>query len=167
VLAQQGVEKLLKACIYLAAPNHQFGSRDAHNLKAIARHVSRLHPTIQFADHELSYLKKLTAYFETKYPDSKLPKPASFSTAELIQIDRLFVRLSFEIPFDPQVKWRSGIFHLIGAPYAQKWPTAQWLLVNNSALAPSVVVDVKSKFEEVCQLPLPEVDIVMPGPPPT
>jgi HEPN domain-containing protein len=164
VLAHEAIEKLLKACIYLADPNFRPGASEEHRLEVLADHVHRLHPAVEFSEDELLYLKKLTTYFETKYPDAKVPRPSSVSTAELVQIDQLFVRLSFEIPLVPELKWRIGIFNLVGADQAQERTLTRWLRTDNAALSPDMVASIVSNFQTVSGLPRAEVEIVMPIP---
>jgi len=128
VLAQQAIEKMLKAYLHIAHPNTSrfVGPKGLVQamLHVTASHDLVAHATLvenSFPDLSLNLvsqygwlLEELSLHFDRKYPDSSSPHNSS-TTEWLNSIDRLMLNLSINIPVDEKTRWRTGVF-------ASSWP---------------------------------------------
>jgi hypothetical protein len=139
ILAQQAVEKLLKAYLKIAYPDRntfvgkrglipgEIGVCDSHDLVAHARLVDsyflELHLNLL---REYYWLFELLSYlFDGKYPDSKTPTSPS-DTRWLSDFDKLAVHLSFHLPIDEPDRWRAGVFHAAWPLVLDNQPDPPW-----------------------------------------
>jgi hypothetical protein len=147
VLAQQAVEKLLKAYLRISHPSasRHVGPKGivpavlpvtpSHDLLAHASLVEANFPQVQISSQYSWLLRELSLNFERKYPDSPVPHTSS-TTEWLRSIDELVVGLSLSIPLAPETRWRTGVFHsawpliLTGQPDP---PWSVWVRDNNEA----------------------------------
>jgi hypothetical protein len=146
-LAQQAVEKLLKAFLQVSHPTAaKFVGKGAaaasglpvtpsHDLLAHATLVEAQFPQVQILSKYSWLLRELNLNFERKYPDSQAPH--SSSTSEWLRsIDELVINLSLNIPLDLETRWRTGVFHsawplvLSGQPDP---PWSIWVRERNEA----------------------------------
>jgi hypothetical protein len=158
VLAQQALEKMFKSHIFLHDPHFRIPKEALHSIEALAKLAAAFNLTLQ-KHVDSSYLRKLSVYFDRKYPDSKSPIPKSSSTAELHDIDRLFISLCTEIALPPELKGRIGIYPWIGDPHARSRPWTQWLLRENAALPPAVLASLEAEYKLSIALPMPDIRI--------
>lgn len=159
VLAQQAVEKLLKAFLRVAYPTvAKFVGKggltpsvlpvhSSHDLLAHATLVEAEFPRIQILSEYSSLLRELSLNFERKYPDSQAPHSSS-TTEWLREIDRLVINLSMNIPLDMETRWRTGVFH------------SAWPLVLPGQADPPWSVWVRER-NEAFQLALPQIQQVI------
>jgi hypothetical protein len=160
VLAEQAIEKILKAYIYLQDPSIRLVSAELHSIELLATRVTAMFPQLTWPV-EQSFLEKLTLYFNTKYPDAKSEHPRSRSTAELISLDILFIYLCVELPFNPDLKGRIGIYPWIGDPGPTNRIWRGWLLPYNDALTEAVQQQIQRDYLAALSLPMPDIEGVM------
>lgn len=147
VLAQQAVEKLLKAYLRISHPtvSRHVGPKGlvasvlpvtpSHDLLAHASLVEASFPQVQISSQYSWLLRELSLNFERKYPDSSAPHSSS-TTEWLRDIDELVVGLSLCIPLPAETRWRTGVFHsawplvLTGQPNP---PWSVWVRNGNEA----------------------------------
>jgi hypothetical protein len=122
VLAQQAVEKLLKAYLRTSHPSvwkfvGKGGLTDpllhvtpSHDLLAHATLVETHFPRVQILSKYSWLLRELSLSFERKYPDNQAPSGSS-TTEWLRSIDELVVDLALKVPADSKTLWRIGVFH--------------------------------------------------------
>jgi hypothetical protein len=123
VLAEQAIEKMLKAYLYLRYPEGtKFVGKNGltaqfldvvpnHDLVALATLVERDFPAIHFelTSTHRPLLEELSYHFHMKYPDNQTPL-RSATTETLFKIDTVMVKLSMNIPIEEKSRWRVGIF---------------------------------------------------------
>ena len=125
---------------------------------ALAEIASRFDPKL--TRHVGSvYPKKLSDYFARKYPDTKLPHPKSTSSAELLDIDSLFISLCTELPLPRELKGRFAIYAWIGDPAARIRPWTLWVLQQNVSLPLTTLAAIEAQWVESVALPMPEIRI--------
>ena len=147
VLAQQAVEKLLKAFLRVSHPTvSKFVGKGrlaapvlpvtpSHDLLAHAILVETQFPQVQILSKYSWLLRELSLNYERKYPDSQAPHSSS-TTEWLRTIDELVINLSLNIPLDLETRWRTGVFHsawplvLSGQPDP---PWSIWVRERNEA----------------------------------
>lgn len=141
ILAQQSIEKLLKAYLRIAVPG---GVRPkgvlpnvhrSHDLIAHAREVDARFPSLGLESNFTPLLTRLSQHFQGKYPDSGVGH-LNASSAEVHELDTIAVLLFTSLPLPVDLKVRTGIYpdlwHLVSDQ--AKPPEAQWLPVGNAAL---------------------------------
>jgi hypothetical protein len=149
ILAQQAIEKMLKAYLRIKYPSESrfVGSKykqpctlpvnASHDLIAHAKLVLIEFPELHLEPlikHEW-LLKALSLLYEQKYPDSSAPHNSS-TTAWLQDIDDLMISLSMQLPIEADTLWRTGVFAcvwplvLIDQPDP---PWYQWVRQSNLA----------------------------------
>jgi hypothetical protein len=139
LLAQQGVEKMLKAYLKIAYPDRKIfigknglkaGEIEvvaSHDLVAHARLVEESFPQLNLkilADYQW-LLEKLSYCFYGKYPDSG-SSFASSTTAWLADIDSLMVRLSLSLPIEESIRWRVGLCFVAWPLVLENQPDPPW-----------------------------------------
>jgi len=147
VLAQQAVEKLLKAYLRISHPTaaRHVGPKGlvasalpvspSHDLLSHASLVEANFPQVQISSQYSWLLRELSLAFDRKYPDSQAPHSSS-TTEWLRDIDELVVGLSLCIPLPAETRWRIGVFHsawplvLTGQPNP---PWSVWVRKSNEA----------------------------------
>lgn len=162
VLAQQAVEKALKAYIRLKEPKWKRSKNDVgligvnptHDLLIYAKKVDSLYPTLKLEASHSDILEKLSRWFEGKYPDGK-SRVGSSSTSELEEVDKLLVPLLKNIPVDPGFRVRTGIYPALwGIAEVEDrggvtFPEHIWLIRNNLTLeahAKSMIDEIRSEL---------------------
>jgi hypothetical protein len=152
MLAQQAVEKLLKAFLRISHPNaHRFVGlhgltqsalpvTPSHDLLAHAKLVESTFENVKLVSQYSWLLKELSLNFERKYPDSKAPQTSS-TTEWLRSIDDLVIELATSIPLDIDIRWRCGVFLSawpLVLPDQPDPPWSFWVRNGNSAFAASL-----------------------------
>lgn len=149
VLAEQAVEKMLKAYLFSVYPEGTkfvgpkaliqsvLNVTPGHDLVALAtiveQNFSELNLSLTTTHREL--LEELSYHFHQKYPDNETPLKSS-TTETLNRIDALMVLLSLKIPVEVKTRWRVGIFSsawpnvLTNQPNP---PSSAWALERNQA----------------------------------
>lgn len=150
VLAQQALEKLLKAYLAIAHPGHdQFigGKRalaervldvsPSHDLVAHLNLAERYFPQLALNQGQRELITNLSYCFHSKYPDTETPLKSK-TTAWLHELDRIFVSWSLAVPLSDDVRWRTGLHvcvwnDVIGDQASP--PYVRWIRDHNQAFA--------------------------------
>lgn len=148
ILAQQAVEKLLKAYLATAYPDRTkfvgkgqltlgtlAGVSPSHDLIAYFECAKDKFPFLAITPDQAELLRNLSYCFEGKYPDAATHL-SSITTAWISDLDDLFFDWAIRLPMDDGARWRTGI-------YAQAWsvvldgeadqPISRWIRLNNEA----------------------------------
>jgi hypothetical protein len=137
VLAQQAVEKLLKAFLRISHPKtSKFVGKSgltppvlpvapSHDLLAHATLVEAHFPQIKLSSKYSWLLRELSLNFERKYPDSNAPHSSS-TTEWLRSIDELVIELSLNVPIDVETRWRTGVFYSAWPLVLSDQPDPPW-----------------------------------------
>lgn len=156
VLAQQAVEKLLKAYLICSRPgtSRWVGKgpglspkvldevNSGHDLLAHARLVDCDYPAMSIEHQHGDLLERLSRRFQAKYPDE--PRQiGSTSGAELDELDELLVGLFLRLPIHANLRWRMGLFSAalpLVHPnyYSDSHGLAQWIATRNRPFAASL-----------------------------
>ncbi|WP_146191290.1 hypothetical protein [Acidovorax sp. HMWF018] len=148
MLAQQALEKLLKAHLTIAHPDHSkfIGPQGlapkvldvaaGHDLVAHLRLAEKQFPHLALDPGQLELITNLSYCFHSKYPDVETPLE-SRTTAWLDEIDRIFVRWSLGLPLLEEARWRTGLHtcvwcEVLGTPVH---PPVHWIRTQNKAFA--------------------------------
>jgi hypothetical protein len=157
ILAQQALEKLLKAFLTIAHPGHtQFvGGRrplataelevsPSHDLVAHLRLAEQRFPSLALAPQQLELITNLSYCFHSKYPDAETPLKSK-TTAWLLELDRIFVTWSLALPLEDDTRWRTGLYVCVWNDVIGNQanpPYIQWVRQNNFAFAEA--------FDQLC-----------------
>lgn len=145
VLAQQAVEKTLKAYIQIIDPDWKASKKSgvlddvtfSHDLLMYAQKVDKHYPSLKLQDNFGSLLELLSKCFEGKYPNGK-SHPKIRSTSSLLEIDCFLVPLLKDIPIAAEVRVRTGIYPALwssaGVDDRSPCPEWVWLMKGNVVL---------------------------------
>lgn len=139
VLAQQGVEKMLKAYLRQAYPDRvKFVGRGglkpgvlplpaSHDLVAHAVLVQQAFPEsgLRATGEYRWLLEELSYQYHEKYPDNDARMQGS-TTEWLNAIDALMVQLSFAAPIGEDDRWRIGVFSVAWPLVLRDQPDPPW-----------------------------------------
>lgn len=150
VLAQQALEKLLKAYLTIAHPdrNQFIGGKRAlakavlnvnpsHDLVAHLNLAEKSFPQLTLNQNQRELITNLSYCFHSKYPDTETPLQST-TTAWLHELDQIFVPWSLAIPLSEDVRWRTGLYvcvwnDVIGNQASP--PYIRWIRECNQAFA--------------------------------
>lgn len=132
ILAQQAIEKLMKAYIYASSKELPI-KRYKHGMAQLASEVSARFPELDLGKHEWIYLR-LENYYNEKYPDVPVTMTDGRSTREFMAVDELAVSLFVFIPFEEDFKRSLGIFPIFYHHDALMQPAYRWIRAHNMAL---------------------------------
>ncbi|SAL19053.1 HEPN domain-containing protein [Caballeronia telluris] len=133
VMAEQAVEKLIKAFLLTADPTFKPKKGQGHNLAAFCARLIEKYPAISLDGFEPT-IQLLQACYDGRYPDSAAD-PMPRATAELHNVDRLYMHLADQAPLAGDRKWSIGVFpHLYMAHLGvSNMPDGKWMLHGNAA----------------------------------
>jgi hypothetical protein len=149
VLAQQAIEKLLKAYLTVAYPDQlpfigRKGLREkvlpvtaSHDLIAHQRLAEESFPFLAIGSAETELLTNLSFCFQGKYPDEKTPLKYT-TTAWLEELDDLFVTWSLGLPVPDEDRWKTGIYVCVWSDVIGDQanpPYLRWIREHNQAFA--------------------------------
>ena len=143
VLAQQAIEKILKAITYYTAGKTIRLSNDkSHDLLAWRTKAKESMPSlIELDSHDL-LLQRLTNAFNGKYPDAKV-SPDIRSSNDLMGIDVLVITAFLSVPY-PTAFFQTFILTVAGVLQ----PESTWGTLNN----PSLIHAAESRSDELGEL---------------
>lgn len=149
ILAQQAIEKLLKAYLTVAYPNQRSfigkkGIREkvlpvtaSHDLIAHHRLAEESFPSLAIGSTENELLTNLSFCFHGKYPDEKTPLKFK-TTAWREELDDLLVPWSLGLPVSEENRWKTGIYVCVWNDVIGEQanpPYIRWIRENNHAFA--------------------------------
>lgn len=150
VLAQQALEKLLKAYLTTAHPGHDLfigGKRalaapvlnvsPSHDLVAHLNLAEKSFPALTLDQDQRELITNLSYCFHSKYPDTETPLKST-TTAWFQEVDRVFTKWSLALPLPDDTRWRTGLYvcvwnDVIGGQASP--PYIHWVRMNNQAFA--------------------------------
>jgi hypothetical protein len=156
LLAQQSVEKLLKALLRCQHPGESdwVGSRakhrrvdqmvakaGQHDLVALATLVEQSYPHLRLMSQHGQLLKRLTLHFVNKYPDSSAEGLTGYSTSEIDEVDALVVQLALALPLPKDLRWRVGLHSTawrVAGIERGPFPWDDWVFSRNKAVEPFI-----------------------------
>ncbi|CAN7476180.1 HEPN domain-containing protein [Caballeronia sp. LjRoot31] len=133
VMAEQAVEKLIKGFIITKDASFKPKPRQGHDLAWLCTKLQELYPHISIAPYE-RIIKLLQACYDGRYPDSGNDR-FGLTTAELKNIDDLYMYLADLVPIEGEMKMRIGVFSHLYSAYLNlsNIPDGKWMLHGNEA----------------------------------
>jgi hypothetical protein len=133
-LGAEAVEKLLKAFIYLKiGAKSTLRGKDRHNPYLLKQELKAVHPD-PILDNFDDLLKTLYDHYQSRYYDNPTSGKGA-SSAELDEIDDLFVYLIETLPMPNEVKYRCMFFAFLCDGNARRhWRNHHWATEKNRAL---------------------------------
>jgi HEPN domain-containing protein len=133
VMAEQAVEKLIKAFIFFTDPSFKPKRGRGHDLPSLVTVMCSQYGHVSLAPYEKT-IELLQSSYDRRYPDSETA-PQSRMTAQLRDVDDLYIYLLDQSPITGDLRYQIGAWPHLYAAYLgiSKMPDPTWSIFDNLA----------------------------------
>ncbi|NUY01560.1 HEPN domain-containing protein [Paraburkholderia youngii] len=133
VMAEQAVEKLIKAFILFMDPGFKPKGKKGHDLARLIEVLHSHYGHISLAPYEKT-IELLQSSYDGRYPDSGSDSLAHM-TSQLHDVDELYVYLLDQSPITGELRYKIGAWPYLYAAYfgMTNMPDPKWMMLNNLA----------------------------------